>query len=228
MLSMPALDLRTTKQRRGGGALGSGLAALKLPDLALDPVIEAVEPSELEALLAEGATVVVDVRSVEERADGYIAGSVHMPSEHWNRWHTAAGQSPERQELHTDAAALLAEAVVQDKQLLFHCMYSKERAPRAAQAAADAEQDARIAVLTGGFQRLMAQLWEEDEDGSAGDGAASEAGRRRHQQLFESVRREQWALNGRQGLVWKPDLDPLRLDEAEPEPEPEPEPEVGS
>lgn len=100
-------------------------------------------------------------------------------------------------------------------------MYSKERAPRAAQAAVEAvatmqqqpphlgrngtvddgdskcsssssNGSVRIAILLGGFQQVMAKRWV--------DGVADQP------RLFASVRREQWVENGRQGLVWLPDL----------------------
>ena len=62
-------------------ARGSGLAALKI-ELELDDALEFVEPEELAQLLADGG-IVVDVRTEEERADGFIAGSLHAPSEEW-------------------------------------------------------------------------------------------------------------------------------------------------
>ena len=62
-------------------ARGSGLAALKI-EIELDDALEFVEPEELAQLLADGG-IVVDVRTEEERADGFIAGSLHAPSEEW-------------------------------------------------------------------------------------------------------------------------------------------------
>jgi rhodanese-related sulfurtransferase len=179
---------------------------LELPELA-SGFVDVVDPSELAGLLAEGAVTVVDVRSTKERADGYVAGSVHVPSERWERWHRAPGQSPVRQELQLDAKDLLTAAAAEDKLVLFHCMYSKERAPRVAQEAAEAEPEARIAVLRGGFQRLMAQFWRGSDD-------AEES------LLFKSVQCDQWVPNGRQGLVWKPDMEPLHMS-SQPQPEPE-------
>jgi rhodanese-related sulfurtransferase len=165
--------------------------------------VDFVDPLELAGLLADRAVTVVDVRSAKERADGYIAGSVHVPSERWERWHRAPGQSPVRQDLHSDAKDLLTTAAAEDKVVLFHCMYSKERAPRVAQDAAEAEPNARIAVLRGGFQRLMAQFWRDGEGEPGGDTTTG--------LLFESVSCDQWVPNGRQGLVWKPDLEPLHM-----------------
>ena len=56
-----------------------------------------------------------------------------------------------------------------------------------------------VAVLRGGFQQVMAQTWSDDPEVVASGGNSLTAG----------VQREQWTPNGRQGLVWIPDLDPL-------------------
>lgn len=204
-VSSPVRTLELTDQPRPGGF---GLAALKLPELA-ETVVDSIEALELAELLAEGTATVVDVRSAEERADGFVAGSVHVPSELWDRWHTTPGQSPVRQELQCDAKELLAAAVAENNLVVFYCMYSKERAPRAAQAAAEVEPSATIAVLRGGFQRLMAQLWH-DANHVEGE-ERSRNGGKSVGPLFESVRCDHWVPNGRQGLVWKPDLDSLHL-----------------
>jgi rhodanese-related sulfurtransferase len=193
---------------------GSGLAALRLPS---PQVTEHVEPSQLQALLAQqersgdaaGEVIVVDVRSSEERADGHIAGSVHVPSEQWSLWHhewpDEGGPSQVvRKGLGSDARALLdrvadscsgAGGDDDGPLLIFHCMYSRERAPRAAQNAADADPCVRVAVLRGGFQQMMAQLW---VGGGASDGGGSG--------LLVDVVPERWLPNGRQGLVYAPDL----------------------
>ena len=169
-------------------ARGSGLAALKI-ELELDDPLEYVEPEELYQLLADGELTVVDVRTEEERADGCIAGSLHAPSEEW---------ANER-----DLGPTASAAVQRSGALVFHCMYSRERGPRAARVAARAVGGAsRVLVLRGGFQQCMAKLWRD-----VGERAESATGGAEENVLFEGVRRERWVPNGRQGLVWRGDLD---------------------
>jgi rhodanese-related sulfurtransferase len=78
----------TVKNGSATHARGSGLPALQLPGAAIESV-GCVDPAEVPALIGDGATV-IDVRSSEERADGFIAGSVHIPSEQWSRYHSSA------------------------------------------------------------------------------------------------------------------------------------------
>ena len=141
-----------------------------------------IDPSELAEALGAGATV-VDVRAAEERADGFIAGSVHVPFDHF-----------ERDTLHESVREVLDAAAARSARIIVHCMYSRERAPMCARIAAAWRPALPIAVLRGGFQAAMAQLW---------DDAAPPA-------LLSSVRRERWVAGpSRQGLTWAPDVDPL-------------------
>ena len=118
-----ALDLKTPPV--SSSTRGSGLAALLIPPD--EEGLTFVEPLELAALLATpGAAIVVDVRSEEERTDGYIAGSVHMPSELWNPWQFEPGASPVHTGLDSAALGLIAEAASAGTQLVFHCMYSSK------------------------------------------------------------------------------------------------------
>ena len=167
-------------------ARGSGLAALKI-EIELDDALEFVEPEELAQLLADGG-IVVDVRTEEERADGFITGSLHAPSEEWAN--------------EVDLGPTASAAVQRSGALVFHCMYSRERGPRAARVAARAIGDAsRVLVLRGGFQQCMAKLWcDVDECAERARRGAEENA------LFEGVQRERWVPNGRQGLVWRGDL----------------------
>jgi hypothetical protein len=71
-------------------------------------------------------------------------------------------------------------------------MYSRERAPQAAMAAASACPGLQIAILRGGFQQCMAQLWGVNSNG----------------EFFEAVVPERWVKMDKQGLVWAPDADP--------------------
>ena len=50
-----------------------------LPEVAADSSFAPVTLDELESLLADGSVDVIDVREAEERDDGYIAGSRHIP-----------------------------------------------------------------------------------------------------------------------------------------------------
>ena len=140
----------------------------------------------------------------------------------------AAGNDEEDNysQLHPSAQQLISEASANGTKLIFHCMYSKERGPRAARAAVKACPKLQVAVLRGGFRQCMSQLWSDDDDdgdhddpsatgaaavAAAAAAAAAASGRATGGpvRLFESVKREQWVCNGPQGLVWKPDLDPF-------------------
>ena len=67
--------------RAARGLRAVGLLELRgyLEDPAATERLEPVELDELEALLAAGAVDLVDVREADERDDGYIAGSRHIP-----------------------------------------------------------------------------------------------------------------------------------------------------
>lgn len=100
---------------------------------------------ELATLLRDGATdvLVVDVRDLD-RAGGHIRGSVNIYASDFVR-----------------NAQTYARQWTSDppKKVVFHCMYSQQRAPTSAQALADAVQNLKITmnpptpyVLTGGFR----------------------------------------------------------------------------
>jgi rhodanese-related sulfurtransferase len=150
-----------------------------LSEMECEPALVYITPEELEGAVTDGATV-VDVRSAEERADGAIAGSVHVPA-------------PD---------GLLGEGVRQllaaRDNLIFHCMDSAERAPRAAHdwmRIAGPGTSAR--VLKGGFQKFVTFV----HDQTNGSGAGAQA-----QALLENLNLEKWVRVGGQGLVWGPDL----------------------
>lgn len=169
---------------------GSGLAALSLPRAALEgpKPLSLVEPLELQNMYEIGAKfVIVDVRSVEERADGFLTGSIHAPFEEWF--------TLEPGEAAFSGGTLVSDLLLQWRSspeplhLIFHCMYSKERGPRAAEKAIlMLGESAKISLLEGGFQQCMTQLWPQAD------------------KLLESVCPEQWISNGKQGLVWKQDI----------------------
>ena len=156
---------------------GSGLAALSIPE----PVaLHHIEPRDLAAAVAAGA-IVVDVRSDEERADGYLDGSAHVPCEMWYP------------ELQDEPRRLITQALSSSAKLIFHCMYSRERGPRAARKALDCAASLQVAILRGGFQQALTQL---------SDPA-------RPSPLLKGVRADRWVSSGRHGLVWAADLHPL-------------------
>ncbi len=158
------------------------LALDHLPDGVQCLATDTVEPAELPEAIRRGA-IVIDVRSEAERADGRITGSLHVPFEQWSR-----------DGLDASAADVVASAG--GRQLIFHCMYSRERGPTCARIAAASHPEASIALLRGGFQQVMAQLWNDSAPQSA---------------LIEGVRRDRWVEGpGRVGLVWGPDAEPLR------------------
>merc|ERR1719510_1950866 len=94
------------------------------------------------------------------------------------------------------ASTILVAAVENGTHLVFHCMYSRERGPRAAQAAKEAHPGLRVSILRGGFQQCVAQLLDGDTDARG---------------VFESLRLERWTKHSSQGLVWWPDVDPVRF-----------------
>ena len=117
-----------------------------------DP-IQFVEPSEVDALVKRGDWVVVDVRD-EDRSVGWVPGSVHLPSESL----TAAA-------MESFIACYAQPPRVMPNGFVFHCMYSKQRGPRAAQlclaalasmqqrkAIPHTMQPPSVYVMKGGFQ----------------------------------------------------------------------------
>eukprot|EP00930_Biecheleria_cincta_P072849 TRINITY_DN60192_c0_g1_i1.p1 TRINITY_DN60192_c0_g1~~TRINITY_DN60192_c0_g1_i1.p1 ORF type:complete len:130 (-),score=25.70 TRINITY_DN60192_c0_g1_i1:321-710(-) len=113
---------------------GSGLAALQLPEHAGFSAVGRIEVDELPELLRSGA-VIIDVRSSEERADGHIKNSRHIPFSDWEELEDSS-------EANAAARLLSSAADGGASHLVFHCMYSKERAPRAADFAASALEGA--------------------------------------------------------------------------------------
>jgi hypothetical protein len=82
--------------------------------------------------------------------------------------------------------------------LIFTCMYSHERGPRAAREWARMNPGISVRVLRGGIQKLITHL-----------SSPATLLLREEQPLYallEHVNRGQWAQNGDQGWVWKPDL----------------------
>jgi rhodanese-related sulfurtransferase len=70
---------------RVAGTLGGGMAALAgRPDL-LAETPRTTARALAESLAAPDAPVVVDVRTDAERADGFVAGSVHAPLARWDK-----------------------------------------------------------------------------------------------------------------------------------------------
>ena len=140
-----------------------------------------VAAADLHRALATGA-ILVDVRSDEERADGCVraAHSVHVPC--------PDGGLP----------ANVSELLAGRGDLIFTCMYSHERGPRAAREWARLNPGVTVRVLRGGFQKLMTHLFTE---------AQLRQGKAHAQDpLLERVNPSQWVQHGKQGLVWKPDL----------------------
>ena len=71
---------------RGLRAVGILELAGRVVDPPADDRIQTVELEELETLLAEGEVTVLDVREKDERDEGYIAGSRHIPYRMVNAW----------------------------------------------------------------------------------------------------------------------------------------------
>eukprot|EP01063_Lacrimia_lanifica_P002158 TRINITY_DN11116_c0_g1_i1.p2 TRINITY_DN11116_c0_g1~~TRINITY_DN11116_c0_g1_i1.p2 ORF type:complete len:185 (+),score=59.24 TRINITY_DN11116_c0_g1_i1:38-592(+) len=140
-----------------------------------------VDPADVEGAVAAGG-VVVDVRTDEERRDGCVAGSHHVP---YALWEAAAEAG-----LQGALPAAVAEVLDSTGEVVFHCMYSQERAPRCAVIARQLRPTLRVAILRGGFQRFLAKFW---------DGAAPPPA------CLVSVNPAQWVPNGNQGLVWATD-----------------------
>lgn len=158
------------------------LPSLSLPDGMQCHAIDTIEPAELAQAITIGRNIIIiDVRCDEERADGRIAASVHVPFDCWRR-----------EELHELAIKLLDSAANQSALLVFHCMYSRERAPTCARVAAAWRPDVRVSLLHGGFQAMMATLWDDVSPPTC----------------LEGVKRDQWVDGpGRQGLTWRSDIE---------------------
>ncbi len=71
---------------RGLRAVGILELAGRLIDPPANDRLQTVELEELEALLAQGEVTVLDVREKDERDEGYIAGSRHIPYRLVNAW----------------------------------------------------------------------------------------------------------------------------------------------
>jgi hydroxyacylglutathione hydrolase len=71
---------------RGLRAVGILELAGRLLDPPADERTQTVKLEELEALLADGEVTVLDVREKDERDEGYIAGSRHIPYRLVNAW----------------------------------------------------------------------------------------------------------------------------------------------
>ena len=118
-----------------------------------EALIAYVDPHEVTTKASAGEWVVVDVRD-EDRSVGWVPGSVHVPSE------SLSARVMENFLLqYTKPPHVLPNAFV------FHCMYSKQRGPRAAQlcvAALSALQNRgllqsvsctpRVLIMRGGYQ----------------------------------------------------------------------------
>jgi hypothetical protein len=161
--------------------------------------VDAEDASEVAAF---ARIVVVDVRSREERSGGFIAGSVHMPyMAHFSEDAVIDGGVLERA-----VAAALAGAsggaggaggagggggVL----VVFHCMYSKERGPRAAKLARAflAEtfpgESVSVRILSGGFHKWLGLF----------NGKPSAAA------LLDGVVLSRWTPTP-EGLVWEDDV----------------------
>jgi hydroxyacylglutathione hydrolase len=72
-------DEDAERAARGLRAVGVLNLAGRVVDAPADERIQTVELEELDALLADGEVTVLDVREKDERDEGYIAGSRHVP-----------------------------------------------------------------------------------------------------------------------------------------------------
>jgi hydroxyacylglutathione hydrolase len=72
-------DEDAERAARGLRAVGVLNLAGRVVDAPADERIQTVELEELDALLADGEVTVLDVREKDERDEGYIAGSRHIP-----------------------------------------------------------------------------------------------------------------------------------------------------
>jgi hydroxyacylglutathione hydrolase len=81
-------DSREDAERAARGLRAVGILELagRLLDPPADERTQTVELEELEALLADGEVTVLDVREKDERDEGYIAGSRHIPYRLINAW----------------------------------------------------------------------------------------------------------------------------------------------
>ena len=97
-MQLPDADAGDSSGASSGGSRGASTGlrfggrrlclSVNTSHAASDAKLEHVEPKELPKLLLPAAASdrnikIVDVRTDEERADGYIAGSVHMPYSYW-------------------------------------------------------------------------------------------------------------------------------------------------
>jgi len=108
---------------------------LEAKQLVTDQVQECDRAELLSRLQAGTPTVVVDVRSAEERADGYLRGSLAIPFDQFL----------------VDPPAVHEAGTW----VVFLCMYCAERGPRAAHAFHRAFPEAEVRILTGGFSGLV-------------------------------------------------------------------------
>ncbi|RNF10950.1 As/Sb Reductase [Trypanosoma rangeli] len=96
-----------------------------------------MDPSELVALLDDGercaSVAVIDCRD-DDRAEGFIVGSVHFPS-----------SSQLERRIHELAASLEEEGRTV---IVFHCSFSQVRGPRAANRFAAALREKAICTLS--------------------------------------------------------------------------------
>jgi len=117
-------------------ARGSGLPALTINiDQLLPNCLPYVEPTSLCEIMVPN-TAVVDVRTAEERCDGYISGSLHIPADEWD-------DALER------GALPQSHGLTSATHIVFYCMYSRERGPRSAQAAAILAPELQISIVRG-------------------------------------------------------------------------------
>lgn len=109
---------------------------LEAKQLLVDQVRECDRAELLNRIQAGAPTVVVDVRSAEERADGYLRGSLAIPFD-------------------TFLAADPPAVPHADTWVVFLCMYCAERGPRAAHTFQRAFPEAEVRILHGGFSGLV-------------------------------------------------------------------------
>jgi len=102
--------------------------------------VDRLEPEEVHRLLCKGDCLLVDVRG-EDRACGWIAGSVHFPAVEQGEWVLGA------------RLAELSNAWSSKHLIIFHCQYSCHRAPHCANAYKEhASPGQRVGLLAGGFR----------------------------------------------------------------------------
>ena len=139
---------------------------LQNPIFLMNMSVRKITSAELATVIKGGAlfrkeVIVVDVRD-EDRAEGYIPQSLHLPSKSLCRLkmqeflHTLFSDRRRLFEKQT----LRDEANISKCTLVFHCMFSQQRGPAAAALCVDVmreinipEKDtASVSVLSGGFQ----------------------------------------------------------------------------